>query len=81
MLDAEQDLQDARAALISAQVAEIRAAYQILFTMGLLTVEHLGLGITTYDPEAYYNAVKDAPVRKVSPQGEQLDRIIKSLGR
>ncbi|QFU09051.1 Outer membrane efflux protein BepC precursor [Rhodobacteraceae bacterium THAF1] len=81
VLDAEQDLQDARAALISAQVAEIRAAYQILFTMGLLTVEHLGLGITTYDPEAYYNAVKDAPVRKVSPQGEQLDRIIKSLGR
>ena len=81
VLNAEQDLQDARAALISAQVAEIRAAYQLLFSMGLLTVEHLRLGITTYDPEAYYNAVKDAPVRKVSPQGQKLDRIIKSLGR
>lgn len=81
VLDAEQNLQDARASLISAQIAEIRAAYQVLFTMGLLTVDHLDLGITTYDPEAYYNAVKDAPVRKVSPQGKQLDRIIKSLGR
>ncbi|WP_375262133.1 TolC family outer membrane protein [Palleronia sp.] len=81
VLDAEQDLQDARAGLISAQIAEFRAAYALLYTMGLLTVEHLGLGITTYDPSAYYNAVEDAPIRKVSPQGEKLDRIIQSLGR
>ncbi|SFG64665.1 outer membrane protein [Palleronia marisminoris] len=81
VLDSEQDLQDARAALISAQIAEFRAAYTLLYTMGLLTVEHLGLGITTYDPSAYYNAVKDAPIRRVSPQGEKLDRIIQSLGR
>lgn len=81
VLDSEQDLQDARANLISAQIAEFRAAYALLYAMGLLTVEHLGLGITTYDPSAYYNAVKDAPIRKVSPQGEKLDRIIQSLGR
>ena len=81
VLDSEQDLQDARANLISAQIAEFRAAYSLLYTMGLLTVEHLGLGITTYDPSAYYDAVKDAPIRKVSPQGEKLDRIIQSLGR
>ncbi len=82
VLDAEQDLQDARANLISAGIAEIRSAYQILFAMGLMTVEHLGLGVTTYDPAAYYQAVKDAPATsKVSPQGERLDSLLQSIGR
>ncbi len=82
VLDAEQDLQDAQANLISAQIAEIRSGYQILFTMGLLTVDHLGLGLTTYDPNAYYMAVKDAPnSTRISPQGRKLDDLMKSLGR
>ena len=41
--------------------------------MGMLTAEHLRLGIATYDPEAYYNAVKGAPVHNISPQGERLE--------
>ena len=81
VLDAEQDLQDARANLISSRIAEIRASYQLLSSMGLLTVEHLNLPVVTYDPSAYYNAVKTAPVRKVSPQGEKLDLLLKSLGK
>ena len=81
VLDAEQDLQDARAALLTAQIDESRFSYGILFAVGLMTVEHLGLGITTYDASAYYNSVSDAPVRKVSPQGEKLDRLMKSLAR
>ncbi len=82
VLDAEQDLSDARANLISAQIAEIRSAYQILFAMGLLTVEHLGLGVTTYDPDAYYRAVKDAPsTTRISPQGRKLDKLLESIGR
>ncbi|TDL84349.1 transporter [Palleronia sediminis] len=81
VLDAEQDLQDARANLISAEISRYVAAYSILSTMGLLTVDHLGLGIVTYDFSLYYNAVEDAPIRKVSPQGEKLDRLIRSLGR
>ncbi|SEM78665.1 TolC family outer membrane protein [Palleronia pelagia] len=81
VLDSEQDLQDARANLISSRIAEIRASYQLLSSMGLLTVEHLNLPVVTYDPSAYYNAVKTAPVRKVSPQGEKLDLLLKSLGK
>jgi outer membrane protein len=49
--------------------------------MGLLTVEHLNLGIPTYDPAAYYNAVKNAPIGAVSPQGDQLDRMLRAIGR
>ncbi len=81
VLDTEQELLEARAALVQAQTAQFVAVYALLSSMGLLTVEHLKLGIVTYDPAAYYNAVKNAPTRYVSPQGEQLDRIIKSLGK
>ena len=49
--------------------------------MGLLTADDLHLGIATYDPEAYYNAVKGAPVYDISPQGARLDAIIETLGR
>ena len=81
VLDAEQDLQDARATLISARTAEVLAIYNLLAAMGLLTVDHLDLGIVTYDPSAYYNAVKDAPVQKVSPRGERLDSVLRAIGR
>ena len=40
----------------------------------------LKLNVQTYDPAAYYNLVKDAPV-PISRQGKQLDRVLKSLGR
>jgi len=79
VLDAEQDLLDARAALIEAETQQYVAVYTLLSAMGLLTVEHLNLGIATYDPSAYYNAVRDGTVRAVSPQGEKLDLILKRL--
>ncbi|MEL6524041.1 MAG: TolC family outer membrane protein, partial [Pseudomonadota bacterium] len=80
VLDAEQDLLDARANRIDAQTQQYLAIYQLLSSMGLLTVEHLGLGIQTYDPSAYYNAVKSAPIKR-SRQGRQLDRVLERLGK
>jgi outer membrane protein len=79
VLDAEQELLDARVAQVSARTDQLVAHYALLSAMGLLTVEHLGLGVATYDPEAYYNAVKDAPSRAVSPEGRKLDRILKEV--
>ncbi len=80
VLNAEQTLLDARAGAITAQSDQYLAAYQLLAAMGLLTAEHLQLGIATYDPEAYFDAVKNAPVHQVSPQGERLDAVIEALG-
>ncbi|MDM7256202.1 MAG: TolC family outer membrane protein [Paracoccus sp. (in: a-proteobacteria)] len=79
VLDAEQSLLSARADKISAQANLQLAHYQLLAAMGLLTVEHLKLGIQTYDPSAYYNAVKDAPY--TSRQGESLDRVLRAIGK
>ncbi|MDG1289707.1 MAG: TolC family outer membrane protein [Lentibacter sp.] len=80
VLDAEQELLDARASLVSAQIDEVRAGYMLLATMGLLTAERLNLNVPRYDPAAYYNLVKTAPTSS-SKQGKQLDRVLKSLGK
>jgi outer membrane protein len=78
VLDAEQDLLDARTARVNAEAEAVRAVYTLLSSMGLLTVDHLGLGIPTYDPAAYYNAVKDAPA--TSTRGAALDRVLGRIG-
>ncbi|MGR3363856.1 MAG: TolC family outer membrane protein [Maritimibacter harenae] len=81
VLNAEQELLDALASQIQARSDQYAAIYGLLSAMGLLTADHLGLGIRTYDPEAYYNAVQGAPTRVVSPQGEKLDHILEVLGK
>ena len=78
VLNAEQDLLDAQAAEITAQANRYVAAYQVLSSMGLLTVTDLGLGIQQYDPNAYYDLVKDAP-RESSEQGRKLDKVLRAL--
>ncbi len=78
VLDAEQELLDARNARLQAEAQRYVGVYQVLSTMGLLTVDHLQLGIATYDPEAYFDAVKTAPSH--SAQGKKLDRILDKIG-
>jgi len=79
VLNAEQDLLNAKASLITALVDEQVAAYRLLAQMGQLTVDHLNLPVQKYDPDAYYNHVKDAPA--ASDQGKALDRVLKALGQ
>lgn len=78
VLNAEQDLLSARASRLEAEANRYVGIYQVLSSMGLLTADHLGLGVPSFDPEAYYKAVKDAPAH--SAQGKALDRILKSIG-
>jgi outer membrane protein len=78
VLNAEQELLDARAARLEAEAGRYVAVYQVLSAMGLLTVEHLNLGIPTYDPKAYYDAVKNAPA--TSSRGKKLDEILEKIG-
>ncbi|MFY9211357.1 MAG: TolC family outer membrane protein [Aestuariivita sp.] len=80
VLDAEQELLDARARRIAAQTELQIAAYQILAAQGALTAQNLNLAVQVYDPAAYYNQVKNAPAY-LSQQGQQLDRVLKSLGK
>jgi outer membrane protein len=81
VLIVEQDFLDARTDRVTALTDRFVAIFQILASAGLLTVENLGLNVPQYDPAAYYNAVRGAPTTIVSPQGEQLDRVLNSIGR
>lgn len=79
VLTAEQDLLDARANLVSAQIDEILASYSILAALGSLTVDHLDLSVQRFDPEAYYELVKSAPIAS-SARGQALDRVLSAIG-
>lgn len=79
VLDAEQDLLDARSSLVASEIDETVATYQVLAAMGLLTARNLGLAVQVYDPSAYYDLVDDAPAA-LSQQGRALDRVLESIG-
>ena len=60
VLDAEQELLDARGNLVTARRDEYVAAYSLLFAIGKLTIDHLGLDIEGVESVAsYYDEVKD----------------------
>lgn len=81
VLDAEQDLLNANAALIEAQTQRHVGAYSLMASMGLMTAEHLNLGIATYDPAAYYEAVRRGTLRNVAPDGEKLEYVLMRIFR
>lgn len=78
VLDAEQSLLNAQASRITADAQLYVAAYAVLEATGRLTARDLRLPVQIYDPNEYYNLVKDSPA-KVSKQGRQLDRVLQRL--
>ncbi len=82
VLNAEQDLLDARTNLITAEVQQYVSVYSLLAAMGLLTAEHLKLGVVIYDPAAYYRyAASQDGVDALSSRGRRLDDVLKVLNR
>jgi TolC family type I secretion outer membrane protein len=59
VLDAEQELLDARVALVRAQRDEYVAAYRLKQAIGRLLAQNLGLAIEIYDPGSHYQAVRN----------------------
>jgi len=80
VLNAEQELLDAQAGLISAEADEQIAAYRLLAQMGKLTVDDLNLPVQKYDPLEYYNLVKGAPT-SLSKRGKQLDKVLRAISK
>ena len=61
-LNAEQELLDAQTALVQAEVNRYVRVYELLESIGLMTVKHLGLDVETYDVTEYYRQVENAPL-------------------
>jgi len=59
VLDAEQELLDAKVSLVRAERDQLVAVYRVKQSVGTLTAEKLGLDAAIYDPTVHYNEVKD----------------------
>ncbi|NKB49160.1 MAG: TolC family outer membrane protein [Alphaproteobacteria bacterium] len=59
VLDAEQELLDARVNLVSARRDLIVSGYALLSAVGKLTAQDLGLAVDLYDPTSNFGAVRD----------------------
>ncbi|WP_372619295.1 TolC family outer membrane protein [Falsiroseomonas sp.] len=59
VLNAEQELLNARVSLVRALAAVITASHNLAAAVGRLTARDLNLPVPLYDVEAYYNAVRN----------------------
>ena len=59
VLNAEQELLNARVSLVRAQRNESVAAYSLVSSLGRLTARDIGLGVDLYDDKAYFDKVND----------------------
>jgi len=69
VLNAQQELVNARVALVTAQHDRVVASYTLLGAVGELNLPKLGITIPLYDPMVHYQQVRDAWVGVRIPDG------------
>jgi outer membrane protein len=69
VLNAEQDLVNARVALVTAQRDRVVASFTLLAAVGRLSPTVLGLNVTTYDARVHYHQVRDSWFGVRTPDG------------
>jgi outer membrane protein len=69
VLNAQQELVNARVALVTAQHDRVVASYTLLAAVGALSMRRLGLNVLIYDPMVHYQQVRDAWMGVRNPDG------------
>jgi len=69
VLNAQQELVNARVALVTAQHDRVVASYALLAAVGGLSMTRLGLNVLIYDPMVHYQQVRDAWIGVRNPDG------------
>ena len=69
VLNAQQELVNARVALVTAQHDRVVASYTLLSAVGGLAVQALGLKTSVYDPMTHYQQVRDSWIGVRNPDG------------
>ena len=69
VLNAQQELVNARVALVSAQRDRVVASYTLLAAVGRLSPQVLGLRVPVYRPMVHYQQVRDAWAGTRNPDG------------
>ena len=70
VLNAQQELVNARVSLVTAQRDRVVASYTLLAAVGRLSAQVLGLGVQIYDPVVHYHQVRDSWVGVRTPDGK-----------
>jgi outer membrane protein len=69
VLNAQQELVNARVALVTAQRDRVVASYTLLSSVGRLTAPVLGLAVPIYDPRIHYHQIRDVWFGVRTPDG------------
>jgi outer membrane protein len=69
VLNAQQELVNARVALVSAQRDRVVASYTLLAAVGRLSPQVLGLRVPVYDANVHYQQVRDVWAGVRTPDG------------
>ncbi len=69
VLNAQQELVNARVALVTAQRDRVVASYTLLSAVGGLYAASLGLQVPVYDPMTHYQQVRDSWIGVRNPDG------------
>ena len=70
VLNAQQELVNARVALVTAQRDRVVASYTLLAAVGRLSPQVLELEVPVYDPNVHYHQVRDTWVGVRTPDGK-----------
>ena len=70
VLNAQQELVNARVALVVAQHDRVVASYTLVAAVGALSAKRLGLPLVPYNPQVHYDQVRDAWVGVRTPGGQ-----------
>jgi outer membrane protein len=70
VLNSQQELVNARVALVTAQRDRVVASYSLLAASGRLSPQTLGLVVPIYDPQVHYHQVRDTWVGVRTPDGK-----------
>jgi outer membrane protein len=69
VLNAQQELVNARVALVTSQHDRVVASYTLLAAVGGLSMQRLGLNVPIYDPQVHYQQFRDAWIGLRIPDG------------
>ncbi len=70
VLNAQQVVLDARVILITAQRDRVVASYNVLSSVGRLSLRTLGVNVAAYDPKIHYGQVRDKAIGLRTPDGQ-----------
>ena len=69
VLNAQQELLDARVQLITAQRNRVVASYGLMAAIGRLSARQLALRVEEYQPQVHYQQVRDKWIGLRTPDG------------